>query len=464
MPVAPLVLLTALTACSGRGDRDAADSVPAVDTAPAPVELGDSTLQFTGELPRNLLLISMDTLRTDHVGALSESRSTPFLDSVLEDSVLHTDLRGCSNWTYSSALCLMSGQSMVDLRWEPVSDDTQAPDGPTQLDLLPLWLQQAGFETAVVTGSPWFSSEPGVLTGEGYDTVVYDDWDNPWEFPPASWSTGHGLEQAARLVDGDAERWFLQVHYMGPHTPYSAPAEYLTQLETMEAIPYDLTTPTGLQDAKSEFSSLSERGQALLLAHMKVHYSAEIRYMDDQLALLWAGLDAAGALDDTLVLLWTDHGEQFHEHKKWGHSAGLYQEENRALAGWWAPGLTPTRWDVPVQHQDLVHLIYKALQLAPEDSWTGQDPDTVSADRVRHAFRYNASDDAWFLTTQGDRAMVYRCDGRRSAFDVVDDPAELINTYDADDPAIQALWGPLDAELDRVLDYLPHLDCIDRGP
>ncbi len=429
---------------------------------------GDTTgdgLVFTEGVPKNLLIVSFDTLRYDAIGAYAGTQNTPFLDGLLDEAVLLTNLRGCSNWTYASVLCLMTGRSTVDLGFEPVTADPDALGPPDQLDMLPLWLRRRGFETAVVTGSPWLTDEPGVLTGEGFDTIVYNDMGDPSEFPSAEWTAQKALTQAQSMVGGVQDRWYLHVHFMDPHTPYDAPQSYRDELSgDLDPIDYDLTTGKGLQEAKQDYLSLSEHDQDLLLAHFLAHYEADIRFMDDQLEDLWSGLENLGALDDTLVLFWSDHGEQFYEHRKWGHSQALHQEENRALAAWWAQGLTPKVWKVPVQHQDLVHLIYRALRLKPEPGWTGSDPDEVPADRLRTAFRYHLDTDAWWMATRENDLLTYRCDGAKGLYDVGEDPGEQDNLYDPDDPLVTSLWADLDAEIDRSLAYLPHLDCEARGP
>lgn len=435
------------------------------DTAASPGQTNPkSGMVFAGDRPLNLLIISFDTLRYDRIGTFAGNDATPFLDSLLQESVVHTDLRGCSNWTYPSLLCLMTGQSSVDLGFEPVTGDAETQSLPAQLDMLPLWLQNRGFDTAAVTGSPWLTTEPGVLTGEGFDTIVYDDWGDPSAFPGADWTTSRALTQAGLLQNDDRDRWYLHVHYMDPHTPYDAPAEYRSALADLAPIDFDLTTAQGLHEAKQDFGRLAPDEQDLLLEHFRIHYEAGIRFMDDELESLWSGLSDLGALDDTLVLFWSDHGEQFYDHRKWGHSQGLNQEENRAMAAWWAKDLVPKTWNVPVAHQDLLHLAFRALRLTPEESWTGRDPDTVASDRLRTAFRYHVDQGGWWMATRQDRVLTYRCDGTKALYDVAEDPLEQVDIYDPQDPAVVRLWDDLDLEIERTLAYLPQLDCEERGP
>jgi arylsulfatase A-like enzyme len=433
------------------------DSDPIVDPR-------DSILQFSGGLPRNLLVISLDTLRLDRIGFFDGSMTTPFLDGRLRESVVLTDLRGCSNWTYSSLLCLFTGQSTVDLGFEPVTADALAPSVPDRLDMLPLWLRQAGFRTTVVGGSPFLSPEPGIITAEGFQTVVYDDWGGDALFPPAKWTIENGLDQAARLREDPETPWYLHLHFMDPHSPFDAPESYRADIVDLDPIPYDLTNAEQYGQAQRDYQSMSEDEKNLVLAHMDAHYRGDIRYLDDQLAGMWKGLDALGALDDTLVLFWSDHGEQYWDHNQLGHGMGLYQEENRTLGAFWAWGLERGLLHQPAQHQDLAPTLLTVFGVRQPGSITGLPLRDIAADRLRTAFRYNSGAPARFMVSRENQVLFYSGDGKKYFHDAKADPLELRDIYDVVNPDLIALWDDMDEQIDRVLGYLPHLEIRDPGP
>lgn len=96
-----------------------------------------------------------------------------------------------------------------------------------------------------------------------------------------------------------------------------------------------------------------ERPPVESLARARLAYRGELRYFDDTLAGLWADLDGRGLLDDTLVVFFTDHGEQQMERGVLDHGFELYAEENRSVAGFWAKTLVPGTWTGPTLHTDL---------------------------------------------------------------------------------------------------------------
>ena len=470
-----LLPLLVLPSCRGGGH----DSAPAsqvdtdTDTAPAPdsetdsdsdTDTGESLLQFTGDGPENLLVISIDTLRRDRIGFFGGGDDTPWLDARLAESFVLDELRSCTNWTYASVICLFAGQSTVDLGFEAVTDDPAVPSPPPQLDMMPLWLQQAGFRTVAVSGSPYISDEAGVITSEGFDTLVYDSMGSSLDFPAAEWAVDQALEQATTLVADDTSPWFLQVHLMDPHTPFKGTAEYLTDLEGLDPLGFDVQDPQGLGDLQVAYPKMTSEEQALARAHIEVHYGADLKYMDDQLTRLWTGLDDLGALDDTLVLFWSDHGEQFWDHAQFGHSQSLYQEENRALGAFWAQDIEVGRSSVSANHQDLVPTIFPVLGVPRVASWTGSPLQGIADDHIRTAFRYTAGDPGRFMATGGDHVLIYATNGRKFFYDTAADGAELVDLYDRSDPTLISLWEALSAEIDRVEAFIPHLDPKDEGP
>ena len=72
-------------------------------------QVGTDVLSFTGQVPKNLLFISIDTLRRDHLGAHGDLGLTPFLDRLADEGVVMQDHMQCSNWTYGAITCTLLG-------------------------------------------------------------------------------------------------------------------------------------------------------------------------------------------------------------------------------------------------------------------------------------------------------------------------------------------------------------------
>ncbi len=427
-----------------------------------------AALVFDGPPPRNLLIISVDTLRRDHVGRWDPSgrSDTPFLDGLLAEGVPLEDLRSCSNWTESSFLCLYTGQSTVDLGFEPLTHDNRAPPPPKTVDSLATWLHDLGYRTVLVSGSP-FLSEGAILGRAGWDVADYLARDELGQWATASDIAAQAVLRGVELMrDPKDSPFLLHVHFMDPHSPYEVPADQLEGVDGLDPLPndYDMSDVLSIQQFQADFAKMTPEQRDNALAWLDAYYRGDVRLFDEGLAELWAALDAMGALDDTLVLFYSDHGEQFYEHGGWLHGQALFNEEGLTLGGFWARNLQPRAWTGAASHQDIVPTIFKALGLPAQPSWTGLPIDEVPADRPRFAFRYEYPKSPVSGVDVGGFHLHYDWGGQKMMFDNVADPAEATNIYDPKDPRVAELWDLLLPEIDRVLTYLDFLEPVDPGP
>ena len=169
-------ILIALS-CRDSVSEDTSAATPTVQ-ASACGELSEPTasraLTFTGSIPTNLIIISIDTLRRDRVGRYSGGSNTPFLDERLADSVALDDLRACANWTLPGVFCAVTGRTMAEAGMEPI--DPERLEDPTyfdpELETMAGWMSAAGWATSLVTTSKLFSTE--LPSGNGFETSVFD--------------------------------------------------------------------------------------------------------------------------------------------------------------------------------------------------------------------------------------------------------------------------------------------------
>jgi arylsulfatase A-like enzyme len=441
----------------------------ASDTAVAwvpPVTIEDAddpTLVFAQGPPQNLLFIAVDTLRRDRIGRWDPElgTSTPFLDGLLSQSVVLENHRSCSNWTLSSLLCLFSGKSTVELGFEPLSGDDLAPPLPQELNAAPRWLADAGFRAVAISGSPYIS--PEWLTTDGFTAVEYQD-NGGTSWASAEWIIDRATTHLADLQNS-RDRWYLHLHFMDPHSPYSAPESYLDLVGGAELVPlpWDVTDPTSFGVLKSLYDGLDADTQANAYATVDKYYRADVRYLDDQLALFWEHLKSVDALDSTLVVFWTDHGEQFWEHGKIHHDKSLYGEENRATAAFWSKDLETQSWTRPTVHQDIFPTILQALDVPIAGRVSGDVLGTRTGGKIRTSFRYSSPEPAHMAADLEGLRLHYDWDGNRALYDTDIDPDEIHDLYDPEDPELAVLWARMETEIDRVLTFLPHLEPVDRG-
>lgn len=405
----------------------------------------DAGLAFGGERPRNLVVISLDTTRRDHLGAFGGPVTTPFLDARLAEGVVWADHRSCSNWTAPSMICAQTGRSPLGLGFWPGSGDPEVAGVPAALPTIARLWGRAGGRSSLVTGNAVFSSR---LAADGFDEEEILD------YAGAKLVAEAAVEHARGLVRGTAP-FYLHVHFMDPHQPYCPPEEVAPDLGAWPDVGFDVCD--ALPEALATWDTQDAAWREALLGRVDATYRSELAWFDTQLAWMWAELDGLGALDDTLVVFHTDHGEQFMERGRIDHGFELHAEENRSAVGFWARSLAPGRVDAPTQHEDLGATVLAVMELSPEEAPTGLLVPAIPADRLRRLFAYSRVDHGppQLAVVGRGRALLADWDGTRSYHDTDADPAELREA--PRDARAAALEDELAAFAAAVSETWPHL-------
>ena len=239
---------------------------------------------------------------------------------------------------------------------------------------------------------------------------------------------------------GDESPWFMHVHLYDPHAPYNPPEEYLGALEGLPEVPWDLGVRDEHYEARDQYYSLDIKTQDALRSRLEVRYQAELKYMDDMLRDAWQILDDQGHLDDTLVVLWNDHGEQFWEHGLQTHAWSLYQGENDAVVFFWAKNIVPNVVTKPASVIDIAPTILDLHGIEIPESMTGLPLDDITADRVRYAGASARLGMVQSVTRGSERGVFYWRTGAFEVTDSVTDPGRNINIFDASSAQTQDLW------------------------
>jgi arylsulfatase A-like enzyme len=404
----------------------------------------------TPEPRDNLLILSIDTLRRDHVDryATDGVERMPFLSSILEQGIALDRHRQCSNWTFHSMACTTLGRPVEEIGWAPQMGET-ATSMPLGMPTLAQRLTEERFFTLVRSSNGWFG--PDWNTVQGYQTIA-----------PAA--PGHFFEQVEsvmlHLLDEQVlhpgQRWLAHVHTIEPHAPYDPPEEYLGDLATLDPIPWDLTRQDAHYVATDAFPTLPPHEQALLLQHLKVRYDGELRWLDDQLRDAWEILDGSGLLDDTVVAIWTDHGEQFWEHGHQSHAWLLGPEEVDGILGFWSKGWEARAIDTPTHAIDFVPsaLSYLGLEVEHGDDTPGHIAGEAPSDRLlfsstiaRGGAIASVTDDRWELVFDFDVGL--------SLYDLRVDPGRTIDLYEPTHAEVTRLWSALEPRAQEIAALAP---------
>jgi len=256
-----------------------------------------------------VVLISIDSLRADHVGAYGYERdTTPFLDALAARGVLFEHAISPCPRSLPAHMSMLTGlyppeHGVVDPGLRP------SPAVP----LLAEHLQAAGYTTAAFTGGGAVSADFGFARGfqrfDGRGTVETSD---------VRRVVDEGIDFVAGL-DPD-ERFFLMLHTYAAHAPHDPPGEYGARFWEGARPPLAVHSADSVRIGGAEGRRVTRQE----IAWREAMYDAEIRFVDDALAHFFTQLEAIGVTDVTVIVT-AGHGEEFGEHGMFGHGQ-LYHE------------------------------------------------------------------------------------------------------------------------------------------
>jgi arylsulfatase A-like enzyme len=265
----------------------------------------------------NIILISLDTLRADHLGFSQYSRETsPNLDKLLDDSVVFSNCYSTAPSTLRSHMSLMTGLNPIRHQVY-TQQDMLHPDIPTLADIL----RVNSYTSAAFTGGGRVSAVFGFA--KGFDRYYENksswlDKDTPENL----------LEKGLGWLDNNRDKInFLFLHTYQPHDPYSNSSEYGQifrekehRWDRIELFKYlhQIESPQLFQ-----YIPLTDQQKENIVAL----YDGEIRYTDECLIKpLVEALKKLEIYEKTMIIITSDHGEEFFEHGMWMHGGQLYNE------------------------------------------------------------------------------------------------------------------------------------------
>lgn len=246
------------------------------------------------EKPRGpVVLITIDTLRADHVGP----KLAPHLDRLASEATWAGRAISPSSWTVPSMSSLFTG-------FQPGTTQTWSFDRaviPRKLTLLPEALRAQGYRTAGFRDNPWTMARYGYSRG-------FNHFDNLED--------GKNAEEYLEGLDGGPD--FVWVHMLPPHSPYLRHSHLLGRLSDPPRLPaqvrhadlepyYDPSVPLS-PELERVFRSM---------------YALNVAWADERLGRLLDSLRRSGQWDRTLLVVTSDHGEEFRDHGQIAHGGNL---------------------------------------------------------------------------------------------------------------------------------------------
>ncbi len=263
----------------------------------------------------NILLISLDSLRADHLRAYGYQRDTaPTIDRLAREGILFDNAIATSSWTLPTHMTMFTGRYQLS---HGVIDETSAL--PSSIPTLGQIFKTAGFSTAGFASGPYLAGHYGYERGMDTYQDLSARFSDPREARSAVLSPEVNSNALAWLDAHAGERFFLFLHYFDIHYDYVPPAPY----DTMFDPDYK-----GTIDGRNfiERSDINPHMDKRDLDHIRALYDGEIRFTDEHVGRVLDKLESLGLLEKTVVLLVADHGDEFFEHGNKGHHRTVYDE------------------------------------------------------------------------------------------------------------------------------------------
>jgi arylsulfatase A-like enzyme len=254
------------------------------------------------------VLISLDTVRPDHLGCYGYHRGTsPNIDRMANEGIRFARCYSQAPWTLPSHLSLFTSMLPSHNGVEGINQVL-----PEQVPTLAEMLQQNGYRTAALVNNGQMRAHWGFDRG-------FDVWREFMVDTPAGACPNLTSEAIHWLETARAEPFFLFLHYYDAHDPYDPPEEFRRRFGS---------SLTGAEARRLVWRARGPKVNLLpeQLTEVIGSYDGEIGWLDQELGRLFAKLP-----DNTLLVLFSDHGEAFEEHGWTLHGATLFEEEVRTL-------------------------------------------------------------------------------------------------------------------------------------
>jgi len=408
----------------------------------------------------NVVLISLDTVRADHLGCYGYDRDTsPSLDRLARRGVLYEHAYAQAPWTLVSHMSVFTSMLPSTHKVESINQ-VLSTDVPLMAELL----KGAGLQTAALVNDGQMKAHWGFARGFGLwreFPVLTPDSRRVADEGRAENITSEAIAWLkTREVANRRDKFFLFLHYFDAHDPYDPPAPYDKMFEPARDIALrGEDTGLLLQQFRAVGAKLPDDR---LLPKLVSLYDGEIRYNDHHLGRLFDALDRLQLAEDTLVIVFSDHGEEFKEHGSLVHGGTLYNEALHVplIVSW--PGHVPegARAPQPARLIDILPTVLHLCGLPPHAQAEGRSLVPVEYNAARYAeIDVRAETKALLEGTAlkslqlGSLKYIYSpITTREELYDLATDPGERRNVASSF-AAIAELRGELARWLSRTEDY-----------
>ena len=366
-----------------------------------PTEAGWSNLRITEVIPidrslsskdkPNVILVVIDTQRADHLSCYGYNRDTsPTLNKIAQEGLLFETAISQSSWTWPATATILTG--LYPYTHGVTSDERSFLDD--SIITLSELLQENHFTTVGISAN--FLISKGKNFNQGFETFI----EMPWISSKASKAEDINHKFYEWLETNKNFQFFAYLHYMDPHDRYSAPGKY----QNMFASDYEgendfiingnvhpLWEAINFNKKEVEYTEAD-------IEHLMALYDGEIRYWDSQFSALLERLKKLNVLTKTIIIVTSDHGEEFLEHGKLRHGLQLYDESIRVPLIIWNPEFIKRgRIEEQVETVDIYPTICKILGIEIPGEIQGKSLFPVTELKSLSPYAYSQTEHAFIF-------------------------------------------------------------------
>jgi len=392
----------------------------------------------------NVILISLDSLRADHVGCYGYDReTTPQLDQLAAKGAHFQNVVAETSWTLPAHATMFTG--VPSAVHGVTADQRLGNEHPT----LARVLSRHGYRTRGLWSGPYlhpvFRLDRGFSPGD-YEGVIATSYDQlPTDLGAKQFSKlrdetnrdSHKGATSPRVVsraiefleDPGPKPFFLFLHLFDIHYDFEPPEEIWRQFDA--DYEGDLEATNFLKNKR-----INRSMEASELDHVLALYDGEIFFTDQHLGRLFEAVDRLGLGDNTLIMVTADHGDEFFEHQKKGHRKTLFDEVIAVPLIAAGAGVTVTGAGLPdlVHHMDIMPTILEMLGIPCPEAVMGR---SFAPLLKGHAMDRERLLPALLVRSPNERLASIRADAWKAVWDIGPDDS-VFQIYDLeDDPGEQ---------------------------
>jgi len=426
----------------------------------------------------NVLLITIDSLRADHIGCLGYPKNTtPNIDALAKDGVIFSQAIATGNCTSLSFPSILT--STYPLEYKDCAVYLFNHKLSRNRKMISEILKEEGYTTAAFHSTPLLSEYYGYNRGFdifedlGTDIVVlqragelktikkhlkdllkkvkvikklffHEELKNFFYLKFRTIQCPYKradliTKKALHFLETTKNNFFLWIHYMDVHHPYNPPKKYLKKIETIHISRRDVLRFWNIE--KLSPSALSKTDLQII----RDLYDGEIHFMDDAISVIISQLERIGAYENTLIIITADHGDEFGEHGNFSHYCKLYDELIHVPLIMKGPGIpADTVIDHPVSLLDIAPTIVDYLGLDKVSKFQGESLLPLIFDNVNLPREGVISETAPLTSIKESHRLVLKSisfrterwkyirniNGRNELYDLIKDPHETTNLID----------------------------------